>query len=142
MPKPVKDSTCSRPLSPTEWWALLLIAWFMVVSASCRDIHELWNDSLAVCGRGYGVERWREGVGAVQYRFGHGVTSYQPGDSYLECWGGDYWVQYSVRKTSGVGETNLLTQKPMPSVKLITGVKPIPTPTPSATATPAMTPVL
>ena len=129
MPKPVKDSACSRPLSPTGWWALLLIAWFMVVSAS-------------FCGRGYGVERWREGVGAVQYRFGHGVTSYQTGDSYLECWGGDYWVQYSVRKTSGVGETNLLAQKPMPSVKLMTGVKPIPTPTPSATATPAMTPIL
>ncbi len=54
---------------------------------------------------------------------------------------GDYWVQYSVRKTSGAGETSLLDQAPVPSVKLITGVAPTPTPTPPATATPTMTPV-
>lgn len=54
---------------------------------------------------------------------------------------GDYWVQYSVWKTSGAGDTNLLDQAPVPSVKLITGVAPTPTPTPLATATPTMTPV-
>ena len=54
---------------------------------------------------------------------------------------GDYWVQYSLWKISGGGESDLLDQKPVPSVKLITGVAPTPTPTPPATATPTLTPV-
>jgi len=54
---------------------------------------------------------------------------------------GDYWVRYSVWKISGGGESDLLDQKPVPSVKLITGVAPTPTPTPPATATPTLTPV-
>jgi hypothetical protein len=79
-----------------------------------------------------------EGIVVGQFNTALG-TALQPGLQTTVTWSvgvlqaGDYWVQYSVRKTSGAGGANLLDQKPVPSVKLITGVAPTPTPTPTAT---------
>jgi hypothetical protein len=66
-------------------------------------------------------------------------TALQPGIQTAVTWNvqvlqaGRYWVQYSVRKTIGAEGANLLDQKPVPSVKLITGVDLTPTLTPTAT---------